>query len=149
MARVTRPSLEAWGLGLAVLTSHRSTCARRQVGCVLLDQKGRVLATGYNGVPAGHSHCNDGYPCAGADAPSGTRLDECLAIHAEQNAILQCKAPDDVYYACCTTMPCPTCLKMLFNTGCQVLVVKDLYPGTAAEWLRRWEQSGRRLVQLD
>ena len=53
-----RPSRDEWALGLAQLTAERSTCLRRHVGCVLLNARGHVLATGYNGVAAGETHCN-------------------------------------------------------------------------------------------
>ena len=40
----------------ARLFSQRSTCLRKQVGAVLV-KDGRVISTGYNGVPAGMIHC--------------------------------------------------------------------------------------------
>jgi len=103
MSRLTR---DAWAMGLAELTARRGTCLRRQVGCVLLNERGHVLSTGYNGVAAGVPHCNEvgrvspagpdyvpfpddpiGHPnaCPGAHAKSGTNLDGCHALHAEQN----------------------------------------------------------------
>lgn len=54
-----RISRDEWGLRLAEVTALRGTCLRRQVGCVLVDYGGRVLATGYNGVPRGMPHCNE------------------------------------------------------------------------------------------
>lgn len=159
-----RPSRDQWALGLARLTAGRSTCLRRAVGCVLLDARGHVIATGYNGVASGQRHCNEivfgpsrcegkgnnrevvapithPYACAGAQAPSGTNLDGCQAIHAEQNALLQCR---DVYAidACfVTTSPCVTCVKLLLNTGCQRIVYEQLYPQPEARAL--WERAGR------
>ena len=41
---------------VADAVSKRSKC-RRQVGCVLADSKGRILSTGYNGLPAGGKNC--------------------------------------------------------------------------------------------
>jgi dCMP deaminase len=138
---------------LALLTAKRATCLRRQVGCVLLNARGHVLATGYNGVAAGQPHCNQydhfhpiGFPdaCAGAHAASGTNLDGCQAIHAEQNALLQCRdvyAIDTVYV---TASPCVTCTKLLLNTSCERIVYAETYPHSAAQelWLgagRRWQ----------
>lgn len=54
-----RLSRDEWGLRLAETTALRGTCLRRQVGCVLTDYAGRVLATGYNGVAVGAKHCNE------------------------------------------------------------------------------------------
>ena len=72
---------------MAELVAERSTCRRRKVGCVLVDSNNHVVATGYNGVPTHFPHCLD-EPCEGATAPSGESLEKCLAVHAEQNALL-------------------------------------------------------------
>lgn len=57
-----RLSRDEWGLRLAEVTALRGTCFRRQVGCVLVNADGRVLATGYNGVASGLPHCNELVP---------------------------------------------------------------------------------------
>lgn len=54
-----RPTRDEWAMSLAKATALRATCLRRQVGCVLLNARGHVLATGYNGVAAGLPHCNE------------------------------------------------------------------------------------------
>lgn len=154
-----RISRDEWGLELAKVTARRGTCCRRQVGCVLVDKDGHVLSTGYNGVAAGLPHCNAEeqlihldrsieivYPnaCAGAKAPSGTNLDACQAIHAEQNALLQCKDVREIHTCYVTCSPCVTCVKLLMNTGCQRIVFGELYPHADAKnlWLltraREW-----------
>lgn len=122
-----RPSKEEYFIQMAALVAERSTCARRSVGCVLVDTRGHVLSTGYNGRPAGWAHCNEGHPCVGADAPSGTGLGNCEAIHAEQNALLQC--PDVHKIADCyvTTSPCIHCVKLLLNTSCRRILFAEDY----------------------
>ena len=85
-----REPVDWYFLKMALLVAQRGTCARRKVGCILVNQKRHVIATGYNGNPAGQKHCID-YPCKGATAKSGRDLELCEAIHAEQNALLQCK----------------------------------------------------------
>lgn len=62
MAGNRRPGVDAYFLALAALVATRSTCLRRAVGCVLVDARGHVLATGYNGVAPKHPHCNDAVP---------------------------------------------------------------------------------------
>ncbi len=147
-----RWSREQWAMGLARVTGTRSTCCRRRVGCILVNQRGHVLATGYNGVAAGLSHCNellaraDGeatYPhaCEGAFAPSGTRLDTCQAIHAEQNALLQCRDVHEIHTCYVTASPCITCTKLLLNSSCERIVYAEAYPHPGAR--RLWERSGR------
>lgn len=150
-----RLTVDEWALQLAVVTAQRSTCLRRHVGCVLLDEHNHVLSTGYNGVASGAMHCNEYIPdlhvypfaCAGAKAKSGTDLDACEAIHAEQNALLQCRDVHALVTAYVTTSPCVTCVKLLLNTGCQRIVFLDEYPHEAAK--RLWVTNGRVWKQVD
>lgn len=116
----------------AVGWSRRSTCIRRQAGCVLANKRGHVISTGYNGVARDLPHCID-VPCAGAKHASGCGLGECEAIHAEANALLQCKDVFEIHTAYCTTAPCADqCVKMLMNTSCKRIVFLDDYPQSAA-----------------
>lgn len=124
-------------LEMAQLVARRSTCLRRSVGSVLVNARGHVLATGYNGVASGDPHCNAldpfdpiGTPhaCPGSSSLSGTNLDNCQAIHAEQNALLQCHDVFQIETCYCTTSPCVTCVKLLKNTSCKRIVFLDEYP---------------------
>lgn len=162
-----RISRDQWAMGLAKLTSARSTCLRRAVGCVLLNARGHVLATGYNGVAAGMPHCNEQtgtvlhadepiteqswtpiyrHACAGHAAPSGQSLDACQAIHAEQNALLQCRDVAQIFSVYVTASPCMTCAKLLLNTGCQNIFYAEEYPHSAAKDL--WLAAGRTWTQI-
>ena len=170
---MTRPTRDQWGLQLAQITASRSTCLRRSVGCVLVNKRGHILATGYNGVAAGKAHCNtrqkagyvrggEGggwlqdekgeelfhlpYACPGAQSPSGTNLDGCQAIHAEQNALLQCRDVWEIETCYTTTAPCMTCVKLLLNTSCQRIVFAEEYPHTEAAGL--WVDAGRVWLKL-
>jgi dCMP deaminase len=141
-----RPSKDQWAMDLALVTAKRATCLRRQVGCVLLNARGHVLATGYNGVAAGQPHCSEGHPCAGAQALSGQGLDACQAIHAEQNAMLQCRDVYSIHTAYVTASPCITCCKLLLNTTCTRIVFLEPYPHPEARVL--WESAGREWIQM-
>lgn len=90
----------------------RSTCPRRNVGAVLVRDH-RVIATGYNGAPAGQPHCTD----VGCVMENG----HCVrTIHAELNALLQCAKYGiatqgvDLY---CTDLPCRHCARALAQAG--------------------------------
>lgn len=147
-----RPSIDEWALRLALLTAQRTTCKRRSVGCVLLNARGHVLATGYNGVASGRPHCNEPttifalqkswaeHGCSGANAASGTMLDACQAIHAEQNALLQCRDVYEIDTCYVTTSPCVTCVKLLMNTSCRRIVFCEEYPQPEAAqlWPHEW-----------
>lgn len=151
-----RPDTNHYFLEIAAVVATRSTCLRRHVGCVLVDNRNHILATGYNGVPSGMPHCNKydqfdaiGYPfaCDGASAKSGEKLDACMAIHAEANALLQCPDVYAIETAYCTTMPCVHCIKLLLNTSCKRIVYIEDYPHSEAKQL--WLTQGRSLLQLD
>lgn len=116
------------------------TCKRRQVGAVFLDIKGRVVATGYNGNAPGSAHCID-HPCRGASAPSGTGLELCEAIHAEQNALAHCHNIDLINTVYSTDSPCMHCVKMLATTPAARIVFAREYPHPASRLY--WEGLGR------
>lgn len=169
-----RPNRDEYFLRMAELVATRSTCLRRNVGCVLVNQRGHVLATGYNGVAAGLPHCNHeqslfrikdnpisysqteaeeylGHPhaCPGAQSPSGTNLDGCEAIHAEENALLQCRNVHEIDTIYCTTAPCFSCLKKLMNTSGWRIVFLEDYPHSEKSsqlWLRNQTQRFREWV---
>jgi dCMP deaminase len=133
-----RPSHDEYFLRMAILCSTRSTCIRNNVGCILVDKRKYVLATGYNGVAVGQPHCID-YPCNGAKLKSGEGLDKCLAIHAEQNALLQCRYTDHITAAYITHSPCIHCAKLFSNTKIQKIIYHKLYDAKAISYL---EESG-------
>lgn len=157
-----RPSLDEYFMAMTQLVATRGTCIRRAVGCVLVNHRGHVLSTGYNGVASGRPHCNEAVPfwvrpsdpgpittyphtCEGADAASGQSLDSCQAIHAEQNALLQCKDVWDIKTAYVTASPCVTCTKLLLNTSCERIVFLEEYPQPAAKEM--WIAAGREWLQ--
>ena len=120
-----RIDTDKYFLEIAGTVAKRSTCMRRSVGCVLVDSKNHIVATGYNGVPSKFTHCLDS-PCEGAFSPPGTDLDLCNALHAEVNAFLQLRS-DDVLTAYLTVSPCFSCAKMFANSNVECIVAKELY----------------------
>lgn len=141
----TRMPRDVANMITAAIHAQRSTCARRQVGCVLTNAKGHILATGFNGVASGMPHCREltTSKCPGADAKSGADLDSCYAIHAETNALLQCPDVWSIDTAYCTSLPCIHCLKLLMNTSCNRIVYIEGYPNLAFETL--W---GKEVLQI-
>ncbi len=147
-----RPTKHEYLMELAVVASRRTTCLRRGVGCVLADERGHVLAIGYNGVARGLPHCNQQVPstgefpyaCGGHDLPSGQ--DACEAVHAEQNALLQCADPDRIRTAYVTLSPCKACLKLLLNTPCERVIFLEEHTDPLPRSL--WTKAGRRWERL-
>ena len=126
-----RPDKHDWYMQIAQVVSQRATCARRKVGCVIVDIFGNIMSTGYNGVPRGFTHCLD-VPCSGAKEKSGEGLDKCAAVHAEQNAIAQCPDINSIKSVYVTTAPCVSCLKLIINTGATHIFFKEDYPQAQA-----------------
>lgn len=118
-------------MGIAALVAERSTCLRRKVGAIAVKDK-RILATGYNGAPAGTAHCLDiGCLREKLGIPSGQRHELCRGLHAEQNVIIQAAThgvsiAGAVIY--CTTQPCIICTKMLINCGVKDIHYAEGYP---------------------
>ena len=127
----SRLDKDTYFLEIAKTVAQRSTCPRRQVGCVLVDSRNHIVATGYNGVPTGFPHCIEN-PCPGANYPSGEGLDHCEAIHAEVNAFLQLRS-DDELTAYMTVLPCFTCGKMFANSKVKRIVALEEYVHTQTE----------------
>ena len=107
-----RLSWDAYFIKMAVLVSERATCDRLHVGAVIVKDN-RVIATGYNGSPAGMPHCSD----VGCDVVDG----HCVATtHAEVNALLECakygiSTNGATIYI--THYPCYGCAKAIAQAG--------------------------------
>ena len=124
-----RLSVDDYFMTMALIAGARSTCQRRSVGCVILDENNHVMATGYNGTPRGMSHCLD-HPCPGVGLPSGEGLDVCQATHAELNALIQCRNTMAIRRLYTTAKPCVQCIKSIMNTGCDEIVFYEDYPSS-------------------
>ena len=143
-----RPSKIQYYCDLASVVSSRASCCRRAVGCVLVDNSGHILATGYNGPPSGLPNCTLDQPCPGAKLPSGEGHEKCEAVHAEQNALLQCKVVEHIHGCFVTTSPCITCVKLLMNTPCQTIVFLEEHV-TSAPAKELWQRMGRDWIQFN
>lgn len=126
-----RPGWDEYFMQITQLVSSRSTCLRRQVGALLVKEK-NILATGYNGVPTGITHCDvTGCLRDQLNVPSGERHELCRGLHAEQNAIIQAarhgtNITGSLLY--CTDSPCIICSKMLINAGVVEVIFGRGYP---------------------
>ena len=121
---------------IARMVSGRTTCCRRRVGAIAVRNK-RILATGYNGAPAGMTDCLEtGCLRQALRIPSGQRHELCRGLHAEQNVIIQAALHgiplgDAELYS--TLQPCIICTKMLINCGISAVYYLEPYPDELAE----------------
>lgn len=125
-----RPEWNDYFMKIAELVASRSTCLRRSVGAIIVKDK-RVLATGYNGAPAGIKHCAVvGCLRQQMAVASGERHELCRGIHAEQNAIIQAAYHGVAIRGAslyCTNLPCSICAKMIINAGIEKIYYADGY----------------------
>jgi dCMP deaminase len=134
--RCMRPTWDQYFIEITNITKKRSTCLRRQVGAVLVKDN-HILATGYNGVPSGITHCEvTGCLRQKLNVPSGERHELCRGLHAEQNAIIQAayhgvSIKGATLY--CNTKPCSICTKMIVNSGIIRIVYEAYYDDPLAD----------------
>ena len=147
MERLTRPDSDEYFLKIASVVAERSTCRRHHVGAVAVRDK-HILATGYNGAPAGSKDCLElGCLRDELHIPSGTRQEICRGIHAEQNVIIQASLhgvslEGSTIYA--THTPCVLCAKMLVNARIKRYVSFGRYDDNA--FINLFKEAG---IELD
>lgn len=112
-------------LAVCDFTAQRfSTCLRRQYCAVIVGADGRLVGFGYNGSPPSVGHCMDGHcPRARGEVAHGSSYDNCIAVHAEQNALLfsdRTARQGGTLYV--NGPPCWDCGKLIAGSGIQRVV---------------------------
>ena len=117
-----------WLKSCTLLGEIFSTCSRRKYFAVILAENGRISGVGYNGALPNLKHCVDGgCPRAFTDVEHGSNYDNCVAVHAEANALLW----SDRNMRQNGTLiingpPCYSCAKLIATSGIKkVLCLKD------------------------
>jgi dCMP deaminase len=79
--------------------------------------------------------------------PSGTRLETCTAVHAEQNALIQAGTNSRGSTLYSTIVPCPICARIIMNARiARVVYIGDYSDLSGLELLK---QGGIALTRLD
>jgi len=104
-----------------------STCSKRKYMSILTDDNYMVIGLGYNGGPKNYLHCDaGGCPRVTENSPNGSNYDNCISIHAEQNALLHSDhsaRPTRLYV---NGPPCFTCAKLIVNSTIKkVFYIRD------------------------
>lgn len=117
-------------LNCAEVFAYRSTCLKRKYGAVIVKDD-VVISTGYNGAPRGFDNCCDIGLCPRIERNmhQGEGYGMCRAIHAEENALLNCSRQQtigaDLYLvginpgdnAIHEAKPCPICARKIIQAG--------------------------------
>lgn len=133
------PRAAWWDAYYLDMASHISTASKdpsTKVGCVLVDERRRVVGLGYNGFPRGVIDSPERY----AD-----RSKKYLFVqHAEVNAVVQAAARLDGVTAYVTHPPCACCTGVLIQAGVKRVVTH--WPSAAL--LERFGDSFRASVDM-
>lgn len=101
-----------------------STCSKSQYFAIIVDRHNKIRGTGYNGAPKNMTHCADGgCPRAQQQTTEGGSYSNCVAVHAEANALLLTKPEDQengTLYV--NGLPCWECTKLICNTTLKKVV---------------------------
>lgn len=137
MDNQTRPSWDEYFLNIARLVATRSTCRRRNYGAVIVKDN-IIVSTGYNGAARGEPNCIDREQCVREQKkiPQGERYELCVAVHAEQNAIIAgdpVKMQGSTIYVAgsardggpASAEPCLLCRRMIKNALIKRVVYLD------------------------
>lgn len=117
-------------LNCAEVFAYRSTCLKRKYGAVIVKDD-VVISTGYNGAPRGFDNCCDLGVCPRIERNmhQGEGYNMCRAIHAEENALLNCSRQQtigaDLYLVGINpednsiheAKPCPFCARKIIQAG--------------------------------
>lgn len=132
-----RPNKTEYYLGIAEAVSKRSTCLRRKYGAIIVKDD-EIISTGYNGSPRGEENCCVMGKCWREEnhIPHGQMYEKCVAVHAEQNAIISAARRDMIgatlyLYGSANGVsinaePCEICRRFIRNAG-----IKNVIAGTA------------------
>lgn len=124
-------------LNVAETFAYRSTCIKRKYGAVIVKDD-VVISTGYNGSPRGFDNCCDIGRCPRIERNmhQGDGYGICRAVHAEQNALLNCQRAQmigaDLYLAGVNpddnkvhrAKPCPVCARMIIQAGLANVIMR-------------------------
>lgn len=121
-------SWENYFLGIARDVAKRSSCQRKQNGAVIVKDHD-IIATGYNGTPAGVPHCDEGAcPRCEHEQIHGVGYPECICVHDLENAIIRAarqgvSTRGSIAYD--TGRPCLRCLMMAVQAGIKEIFYID------------------------
>ena len=131
-----RPTKNQYYLNIAKAVAKRSTCLRRQYGAIIV-KNDEIIATGYNGAARGELNCCDQGVCwrEANGIPHGQQYEKCVAIHAEQNAIISAARKDMIgstmyLYGeengiAIKAQPCEICSKLIRNAGIEFVITNN------------------------
>ena len=130
MKQATRPSRDEYFMLSAIIAATRASCIKFNSWAVIVKDN-RIVSSGYNGNPPGVPSCHAQGFCnkdkAGVDW-SSKASGNCLATHAEANAIIQ-NHEQSIKWATmyCLHFPCNECAKLIASSGIKEIIYLKMY----------------------
>ncbi len=116
---MSRISFDQMALNIAVQAAKRSEDIYKKVGCCILDDEGRILSTGYNGlIPK--FNVNDSF---WNDRDKRRKY----MIHAEINALSRINRDQKPYSLACTLLPCSSCASNIASYNIKKVIYNEDY----------------------
>lgn len=145
-----RPGWDQYFLQISDAVAKRADCTRRQVGAVIVGPDRQIISTGYNGAPAGRPGCLTAGACprgqlTKSEVAPGSSYDTgagaCIALHAEQNAVIRAGTRAVGSHMYITDEPCDGCKRLIEGAGIMHVIwyTGDWYPKgePKSSWLER------------
>ena len=126
-------------LDIAETVAERSTCLKRKYGAIIVNNDS-IISTGFNGASRGIQDCLQNGFCNRHNAERGMDYSNCLAVHAEQNAIIHASRnemlggimylvgyedKDNFRVFVENAEPCSLCKRMIINSGIEKVIVRE------------------------
>lgn len=147
-----RPSKDEYYLEIAKSIALRSPCSLRRYGAIII-RNDAIISTGYNGSARGVINCLDvGCIKEELNLPKGRGYEDCLAVHAEENAVINAARSGtnvlggilyisgiDKNGNLVEADPCYRCKRILINAGIEKVVIRRADGGikhiNVSEWI--------------
>ncbi|MFQ5710737.1 MAG: cytidine/deoxycytidylate deaminase family protein [Candidatus Geothermarchaeales archaeon] len=150
-----RPRKDDYYLDIAKSVCGRATCSRRRFGAIVV-KRDAIISTGYNGAARKVKDCLEWGACLKDEvgAPSGSGYDYCLAVHAEENTIINAARNGasvlggTMYIygenyedgSIAEAKPCDRCRRAIINAGIECVVTRrpdgSMGRYVVSEWVR-------------
>ena len=123
MERTNHLSWDEFFMAIAQISALRSKDPNTKVGACLVDNKNKVISTGYNGMPTG---CKDSIMPWKSKSKNFLKSKYSFVCHAELNAVLNANLN---YISNCilytTLFPCNECAKIIIQSGIKKVIYKE------------------------
>ena len=105
---------------IAETIAKQSVAKRLQVGSIIVNDSGRILSMGYNGMPSGWDNT-----CETIE-----NITKPEVLHSEANLLLKCAKDGqttDGATMFCTHSPCLECSKLIHQAGIKTVYYRNKY----------------------